>query len=81
MNSKTTVVGIQDGYIAKLSRLDFAGRNYYNLLSRCASEARKALRNQCGFSPEHADKAVRDAYDIFKLSHPYLFDSCNKAGK
>jgi hypothetical protein len=79
MNRKTTVIEIQDDYITKLSRLDFAGPNYYNLQSRYGAEARKALRNQCGFSPEHADRAIRDAYDIFRLEHPYLYDSCNKA--
>jgi hypothetical protein len=76
--SKTTVVGIQDEYISKLSNLDFAGRNYYALLSRYSGEARRALRDLCGFSPELADKSIQDAYDMFRLEHPYLFDSCNR---
>ena len=77
-NHKTNVIEIQDAYITKLSRLNFAGSNAYALQSRYARECRAALRNGCGFSPEHADKAAREAYDMFRLEHPYLFDPMNE---
>lgn len=74
-----TVIGIQDHYTDKLCRIDFGNRNYYNLRSKYGAEARKALRERCGFSPEMADKSVRDADDIFNIAHPELFDSMNRA--
>lgn len=80
-NRKTTVVGIQDDYIEKLGRIDFSNRNYYSLRSRYGKQARKALRDQCGFSHEHADKAIRDADDMFNLEHPYLFDPMNQVSR